>query len=280
MGGSHLDATLTRRVRRVLIVFGVLVAVLMPGVRTRADSADQQGWWNKLRQSGVPAPAPPDAPDGGLYVAADPSGPSAIAALRFSGDLPGTLKLKVAPSNAPTGTSVSVFPATSAWTPVQNGNWEDAPTFNGAGSVTGKLDGTTMTWTLPASFPRRGGVVDLVLVETGATAAQTPFAKPGADAFTSTAPPTTAVATPDETPFIGFAPNDFPTAEPQLDTNAPATDTTDTTLFAAGSGTFAEPGATFGNGSLGGYQAIRWDAVNNVYWGASESRKDGCAIGY
>ena len=35
-----------------------------------------------------------------------------------------------------------------------------------------------------------------------------------------------------------------------------------------------------GNGGFGGYQAIRWDPVNKVYWGASESRKDGCAMGW
>ena len=33
-------------------------------------------------------------------------------------------------------------------------------------------------------------------------------------------------------------------------------------------------------GSFGGYQAILWDATNRVYWGASESRKDGQAAGY
>ncbi|GAB5527274.1 MAG: gamma-glutamyltransferase [Roseivirga sp.] len=33
-------------------------------------------------------------------------------------------------------------------------------------------------------------------------------------------------------------------------------------------------------GSYGGYQAIMWDAVNKVYYGASESRKDGQAAGY
>jgi gamma-glutamyltranspeptidase/glutathione hydrolase len=33
-------------------------------------------------------------------------------------------------------------------------------------------------------------------------------------------------------------------------------------------------------GGYGGYQAILWDATNRVYHGASESRKDGCAIGY
>ncbi len=33
-------------------------------------------------------------------------------------------------------------------------------------------------------------------------------------------------------------------------------------------------------GAYGGYQAILYDSKNNVYFGASESRKDGCAMGY
>ena len=33
-------------------------------------------------------------------------------------------------------------------------------------------------------------------------------------------------------------------------------------------------------GGYGGYQAIMWDSVNRVYFGASESRKDGQAAGY
>jgi gamma-glutamyltranspeptidase/glutathione hydrolase len=36
----------------------------------------------------------------------------------------------------------------------------------------------------------------------------------------------------------------------------------------------------FNVGDYGGYQAIRWDPVNRVYFGASESRKDGQAAGY
>lgn len=35
-----------------------------------------------------------------------------------------------------------------------------------------------------------------------------------------------------------------------------------------------------GNGGFGGYQAVMWDAKNRVYYGASESRKDGHAAGY
>ncbi|MCB9284093.1 MAG: gamma-glutamyltransferase [Lewinellaceae bacterium] len=37
---------------------------------------------------------------------------------------------------------------------------------------------------------------------------------------------------------------------------------------------------SFDLGSYGGYQAILWDAENGVYYGASESRKDGQAAGY
>jgi len=35
-----------------------------------------------------------------------------------------------------------------------------------------------------------------------------------------------------------------------------------------------------GTGAFGGYEAIRYDARNRVYWGASEMRKDGEVIGY
>ncbi|MEI9992121.1 MAG: gamma-glutamyltransferase [Rhizomicrobium sp.] len=35
-----------------------------------------------------------------------------------------------------------------------------------------------------------------------------------------------------------------------------------------------------GTGAFGGYQAILFDAKNHVYWGGSEMRKDGQAIGY
>jgi gamma-glutamyltranspeptidase / glutathione hydrolase len=35
-----------------------------------------------------------------------------------------------------------------------------------------------------------------------------------------------------------------------------------------------------GTGGFGGYQAILWDARHHVYWGASEMRKDGEALGY
>jgi gamma-glutamyltranspeptidase/glutathione hydrolase len=35
-----------------------------------------------------------------------------------------------------------------------------------------------------------------------------------------------------------------------------------------------------GTGAFGGYQAILWDSKHGVYWGGSEMRKDGLALGY
>lgn len=36
----------------------------------------------------------------------------------------------------------------------------------------------------------------------------------------------------------------------------------------------------YGLGGYGGYQCIRFDPIRKVYFGASESRKDGQAAGY
>jgi gamma-glutamyltranspeptidase/glutathione hydrolase len=40
------------------------------------------------------------------------------------------------------------------------------------------------------------------------------------------------------------------------------------------------PGWEYGNDEFGGYQAIQWDKAHQTYWGASEMRKDGAALGY
>jgi gamma-glutamyltranspeptidase/glutathione hydrolase len=40
------------------------------------------------------------------------------------------------------------------------------------------------------------------------------------------------------------------------------------------------PGWEYGTDEFGGYQAILRDKARGVYWGASEMRKDGAALGY
>jgi gamma-glutamyltranspeptidase/glutathione hydrolase len=40
------------------------------------------------------------------------------------------------------------------------------------------------------------------------------------------------------------------------------------------------PGWEYGTDEFGGYQAVLWDKARQAYWGASEMRKDGAALGY
>jgi gamma-glutamyltranspeptidase/glutathione hydrolase len=56
----------------------------------------------------------------------------------------------------------------------------------------------------------------------------------------------------------------------------------ETTFSEATRDALEKMGHTLGDsdGSFGGYQAIMWDEEQGVYYGASESRKDGHAAGY
>jgi ABC-type branched-subunit amino acid transport system ATPase component/ABC-type branched-subunit amino acid transport system permease subunit len=231
---------------RAAAVLGLLVMALLAAPASRADAPLQQGWWNKLRQAGVPAPAPPDAPPDGLYVATDPSGPLAEAAVRVPGGVPGTLTLRFDPGQAAPGTVVSAFPATRDWAPAQNGNWEGAPTYDATAGVVGQLssDGSSLTWQLPGTFPEIGGGVDVVLVSTNPLPTTTAFAKPGADAYTPATSPAAEApdVLPPSPPDTVFAPGPlavepaFPGGlTPALQSIAPAPP----------SGTYAATGKTF-----------------------------------
>jgi ABC-type branched-subunit amino acid transport system ATPase component/ABC-type branched-subunit amino acid transport system permease subunit len=235
--------------RFAVLALGVLVVLLLAPA-SRADAPAQQGWWNKLRQGGVPAPAPPDAPADGLYVAADPTGPLALAAVRFRADVPGSLTLHMAPNQTAPGTAVSISPATKDWKAVQNGDWTAAPTFNAAVSIAGRpsTDGSSITWPLPESFPTTGGVIDVVLVEQGSGPATTAFGKPGADAYTSQ-----AVPAPESEPALTPSPTPEPLPDAFSSPGAPVTTplglgTTPAVAPAAppgASGTYAATGKTF-----------------------------------
>ena len=184
-----------RRLALAALALGFAVAAVP---MARADAPIQHGWWNKFRQGGLPAPAPPDAPADGLYVAVDPSGPAAVAALRFDAPAPGTVRLQLADGSAVDGsTTLSIHPATGPWAAAQNGDWGDAPAYSADVSVRGELAGTSVTWSIPASFPGNTGFLDVVIVATGGPVPDSvAFAAPGADAYqpsaVDTAPPPTS----------------------------------------------------------------------------------------
>ena len=119
-----------------------------------------------------PDPGPgapnPSVPEGGLWVANDPTGPAAISALRYRGDIgAGDLTLRFAPGSTTTGPVVAC-PALSEFEPVEGGSWNDRPAHDcDRLSLSGRIsaDGTGMEFTIPQGFvPFGERVLDIVLM--------------------------------------------------------------------------------------------------------------------
>lgn len=173
-------------------VAAVLVAAGSFGGVAGADAPTQVGWWSKLNPGlpiGVPAPF---VPEGGLYVANDPAGPTAISALRYAAadGTPGTLTLQLA--GDPVGTpAISACRVTSAWAPAVNGPMSQAPSYDCADAVRGVVTGnrTAMSWQLPGSFATMGSVEVALVPAPDAGPFQAPFAKPSATSFVPGAAP-------------------------------------------------------------------------------------------
>lgn len=123
--------TAGRRWMRALAVVGAVAwsgVVAVPSADAVAPSA--VGWWWVGRNAPAPVPVEPvpAVPDGGLYVAGDPTGPSAVSALRFelpAGAVRASMILIVA--EAVGSPAVEACAATAAWTAVHGGPWDQRP---------------------------------------------------------------------------------------------------------------------------------------------------------
>jgi hypothetical protein len=158
------------------------------------------GWWQRpaAEVGGLPAapptqppPAPPlvAVPDGGLYVANDPSGPSAVSALRFE-DPPAaaaTVVLPVAENPViPLGALLFACPAAGPWASAANGAWGARAVADCGRGVQGAFgDGlTTVTFDLGDLAPfRTPQGIEMVIVPgpDEASAYAVAFDRPGAD---------------------------------------------------------------------------------------------------
>src|SRR5688572_9842439 len=146
---------LLQLVLRVLsiAVFAIGVPVAWFGM-AEADAPAQAGWWFKLNSTPSPldVPAPPNVPEGGLYIANDPSGPAAIAAVNLPAEegATGTLTLKVADGGAGEALVVAC-PTVGLWTPAEGGKWDAAPKYDcDAAKVLGTVaeDESTITFAI------------------------------------------------------------------------------------------------------------------------------------
>ena len=153
-----------------------------PSVGAEA-ALDSYGWWYKPNQ--VPnnlaaPPAPPGVPSDGLYVAADPSGPFALAALRFIADGPGVLTLELAPEGQAGIPSIAACVALTTWDGSSAGRWDGIPQYDCTNQAEGVLseDGTAMTFELSPTLQRISGTYDLVLAPLGPVPFGTSFSAP------------------------------------------------------------------------------------------------------
>lgn len=115
-----------------------------------------------------PGQSNPGVPEGGLWVANDPTGAVAISALRYRGDI-GTaqLTLRFARGSTTVGPVVAC-PALSEFTPGPAQPWRDRPAHDCARlSLSGRVtpDGTGLQFTIPQGFvPFGERVLDIVVL--------------------------------------------------------------------------------------------------------------------
>jgi hypothetical protein len=136
----------------------------------------------------------PTVPEGGLWVANDPTGAVAISALRFRGDIgAGELTLRFAPGSTTVGPLVAC-PALSEFEPTEGGAWRDRPAHGcDRMALTGRRtsDGTGVTFSIPQGFLEFGErVLDVVVLPepTRGDPFSVIFEPPGADSLEVTEP--------------------------------------------------------------------------------------------
>ena len=193
------------------------LALLLGGSPAGATAPDAVGWWSRARIGALlPADTPTTVPEGGLYVAADPTGPFGVSALRAD-----VLQLDVTEVvleiDSVQGTpAIRACPVEVVWAPEDGGPLSSAPPHDcEVGAVDAAVEEGRVR--IPAGALVRDGFLNFVLepqpgavfqatfkAPTDATIVATPKPQPGAEAFAGS-------AAFDTTDFgdAGFGPHSF-----------------------------------------------------------------------
>lgn len=182
-----------------LTAAGLLVG-WVPGAPASASAAPVSGWWQQLNQASGPvpvrAPADPATPPDGIQVTTTAAGVVAIGAVRFAPAASPTdslviLRLATGTATSPSSDlAVHACPATNDWKPVQNGPWSARPTYDETACITGtpSADGTSVSFTVPASA-QRAGRVDLAVEALSSAPVTLAFSHPTPSDLVPVAPP-------------------------------------------------------------------------------------------
>lgn len=125
-------ASVVQRSIRVLAPAVMAVLVSLPITASAAATTPLRvGWWWRAQSSPtVTVPAPPQVPEGGLYVEGAPDGPNAVAALRVT--VPWervgvAIVLDVADERGGDSAIMLLCPTTSTWQESYAGQWSERP---------------------------------------------------------------------------------------------------------------------------------------------------------
>jgi len=151
----------------VLVGFGLMTS----GAHAAGGGVEitAQGWWSRLQSKSLPTPAPPppNVKPGQLDVQGGPTGVIAMAAFRATLGPDGTnpvLTLAVASDTGGASAILLACQTGSAWTPVENGDFADAPHVETSKCVSARRSADGKTFTVPLGSLQFGTNLDVVLV--------------------------------------------------------------------------------------------------------------------
>lgn len=198
--------------RIAVLVIAVIGLQVAPAYAAAGDPVT--GYWARTRLGPpVPIEAPTPVPEGGTWVASDPSGPVAVSALRLpidDGAMPTQLTLEI---DRVQGTpAVRVCPAVARWQPEQGGRIDNAPAHDCVVMLKTEVQDAKLVATLPAGFAI--GALDIVLAPDPGSVFSVTFKRATAAAVTlqSTETPTAAQPPPAFAPPPGVEPSQSFTA--------------------------------------------------------------------
>ncbi len=209
-----------RAAATLLVAVSAVVWGAGPAVAAEGDPVT--GYWARTN-TGLPVPVqPPDpVPDGGMWVAADPSGPLALSALRTGlADGAVAVELRLTIAEAVGVPAVQACPSDDRWVPEQGGRIEGAPSADCSAPLDAKVDGDVLVVPLPPGLnavnvllqPAPDSAFSLTLEPATAesvvtTSEPAPFESGPAPAFAPTGPAFEGTALP---PFAPAAPATAP----------------------------------------------------------------------
>ena len=176
--------------KRALALGLVALTVVLAGLPAAGAAPDATGWWSRTRLGNplLPTDLPSTVPEGGLYVAADPTGPAGVSAIRFAvGEEEVVTDLVLEIDSAQGTPAVRACPTPVAWADEQGGPIGSAPAGDCDGAeVVGVVEAGKVRF--PVGGLVRDGRLNVVLDPVPGLVFQVTFLPPGDAAIATTGP--------------------------------------------------------------------------------------------